>query len=85
MQKRLTFTFLLHLFGLSLLLIPNQFQGPVVFTIFDIPLRVLDAVAVILIVAASVYLYTSLFLCLRAQKRQARQLSVEQNAEENEK
>ncbi len=79
MQKRLICTFLFHLFGLSLLLIPNRFQGPVVAVVSDIGFRVIDVLAIILMMAGSVYLYSSLYLCLKSQRRMAEQCRCPDN------
>ncbi|MHB9095623.1 MAG: hypothetical protein ACYC21_13220 [Eubacteriales bacterium] len=84
MRERFIFTFLFHMFGLSLLLIPNQYQGPVVTVISSIPLRVLDTVGVIMIFAGSIFLYTSLILCLRSQIKQTKQLPSNNSAEKTE-
>ncbi|PKM47205.1 MAG: hypothetical protein CVV03_04280 [Firmicutes bacterium HGW-Firmicutes-8] len=73
MQKRLISTFLIHLFGISLLLIPNRFQGPVVAIVSGVSFRVVDAISIILLVSATVFLYTSLILCLRAQLKLVKQ------------
>lgn len=73
MRERFIFTFLFHLFGISLFLIPNNYQGPVVMQIFGFNMRAIDALALILMVGGTVFLYVSLFLCLSAQVKLTRQ------------
>lgn len=72
MLGRVILTFLFHMFGLALLLIPNQYQGPVVTAVLNVRLRVLDTVAIIMIFAGSVFLYTSLFIYLRSMVKKTR-------------
>jgi len=49
------------------MLLPNRYQGPVITSVSDMPLRMVDIVALILIFAGTVFLYSSLFTCLRSQ------------------
>ena len=67
MRERFIFTFLFHLFAISLILIPDKYQGPVVAAILSIPIRRIDAIAIALIFAGSAFLYGSLFSFLRSQ------------------
>jgi uncharacterized protein YjeT (DUF2065 family) len=82
MKKKLLGAFLFHLAGIILLLLPNQYQGPVVTAFFNIPFRALDTTGIILILAGTVYIFTSLFLCLREQMNQSAQLPVDQRLKE---
>jgi len=85
MQERFILTFLFHLFGLSLLLIPNRFQGPVVVEGFGARFRVMDVVSIILIVVGSIFLYVSIYFFLRTQVKPGGQASPENSAEKTEK
>lgn len=78
MRERFIITFLFHLVGISLLLIPNQYQGPIVSTVFGVPLRVMDAIAIILIFAGSAFIYSSIFFLIRNQiRKQEQELSID--------
>lgn len=83
MRERFIFTFLFHVFGISLLLVPNQYQGPVVTVISSVRLRALDIVGIIMVFAGSVFLFIYLLLCLN-QARQALQLPTDNNIEKTE-
>ncbi|PKM81583.1 MAG: hypothetical protein CVU89_08805 [Firmicutes bacterium HGW-Firmicutes-14] len=82
MRERLIFTFLVHLLGIIFLLVPNRFQGTVVTSVYDIPLRVLDTVAIVMIFAASMYLYSYLFVCLKAQLKEVQKLPPDEKNDE---
>lgn len=69
MRERFIFTFLFHLFAISLILIPDKYKGPEVAAVIGIPLRAMDAAAIILIFAGSAFLFGSLFLFLKTQAR----------------
>lgn len=56
MKKTLLFTFLFHVFCLSLLVVPNEYQGPVVLTATGIQLRTLDVAAIVMIILGSAFL-----------------------------
>ncbi len=84
MQERFILTFLFHLFSLSLLLIPNRFQGPVVIEAFGTNFRVLDLTSVVLIIAGSVFLYASVYRFLRTQDNPGAMKSPENGGEKTE-
>jgi len=75
MRERFIFIFLFHLLAISMLLVPDTFQGPVVTAVFDVSLRVMDAAAVFLTLAGSVFLYISLFAYLKVHINQGEHLS----------
>ncbi len=75
MRERLIFTFLFHLFGISLFLIPNKYQGPIVAAVSGIRLRALDAIALILLFSGTVFLFTSLIIQLKLQVKEIKQQS----------
>lgn len=72
MTARLVISFILHLFALILLFLPNQLQGPVTMTIKTFSIRAVDFAAILLILAVSIYLFTYLLVCLKAQMKQIR-------------
>ncbi len=84
MRERFIFIFLFHLLAISLLLVPDQFQGPVVTAVFDVPLRVMDTVAVGLTLAGSVFLYFSLFIYLKLHLKENEQISANKGIEKKE-
>lgn len=61
MKKTLVFIFLLHVFCLSLLVVPNEYQGPVMLTASGVQLRTLDVAAVLGIVLGSAFLNIFIF------------------------
>jgi hypothetical protein len=54
----------------------------VVTSVYDIPLRVLDTVAIVMIFAASMYLYSYLFVCLKAQLKEVQKLPPDEKNDE---
>ena len=61
MKKTLVFTFLFHIFCLTLLVVPNEYQGPVVLTASGVQLRTLDVAAVAMIILGSAFLNIYVF------------------------
>lgn len=74
MWAKLTVTFLFHLVGLILLLLPNRLQGQVMARLLGIQLRTLDVTGIILIVVGSVFLNVYLFTSFRRQAEQIKQV-----------
>lgn len=67
MGWKIAVTFLFHIAGLVLLLLPNQMQGQVITKLLGVPLRTLDVTGIVLIVMGSVLLNIYLFTSLRKQ------------------
>jgi len=84
MRERFIFIFLFHLLAISMLLFPDQYQGPVVTAVFDVPLRVMDTAAVGLTLAGSIFLYFSLFAYLRLHLKENEQASPDNSLDKEE-
>ena len=67
MGWKIAVTFLFHIVGLVLLLLPNRMQGQVITKLLGVPLRTLDVTGIVLIVMGSVLLNIYLFTSLRKQ------------------
>jgi len=74
MRARLICTSLVHLFAISLFLIPVKFKGPVVTAIFGFRFRALEAVSLTLMIAGTVFMFGSLFIALRIHLKRMKQL-----------
>lgn len=77
MKKTLVFTFLFHVFSLSLLVVPNEYQGPVMLTASGVQLRTLDVAAVVMIVLGSAFLNIYIFSNYWPQIKKIRQIIKE--------
>lgn len=84
MREKLIYTFLFHLFCISLLLIPDKYQGPVVTVVSNIYFRVVDAGVFILMIAGTIYLFSTLILCLKSQMKDMENLAAENHVEKTE-
>lgn len=69
-----------HLFCVGLLLIPDQYQGPVVATVSGCRLRLMDSVAIVLIIAGSIVLNTYLFIYSRSKVKLIKGLVAQEHA-----
>ncbi|ADG83192.1 hypothetical protein TherJR_2352 [Thermincola potens JR] len=69
MRERFILVFIFHLFFLSLVLLPKNIKGPVLFVFSSVPIRFLDLVTFLLIVGGSIYLYSMLFRYLLKQQQ----------------
>jgi len=70
MGIKIIITFLLHIVGLVLLLVPNQYQGSVAASLLGLHLRTLDLAGIGLIIVGSVFINVYLFVSFRKQIRQ---------------
>lgn len=77
MKKTLVFIFMLHVFCLSLLAVPNQYQGPVMLTTTGVQLRALDVAAIVMIILGSAYLNIYIVRHYLPQIKKLRQLLKE--------
>ncbi len=75
MSKKLYLIFLFHVFCLGLLFVPDKYQGPLVFEVSGINLRLLDAAAILLIILATVIMYIYIFKNLLPQIKQLQELN----------
>ncbi|MDT3705155.1 MAG: hypothetical protein ROZ36_19690 [Thermincola sp.] len=73
MQGKFILTLLLHIVGLTFLLLPNHYQGPVVAGSFGLHLRTLDLAGIGLIILGTVFLNIYLFAALKKQMSEINQ------------
>lgn len=66
-MKGLIGVFVLHLFCLVMLLLPDNIQGPVVYNASGVNFRTLDVTAILLIIAGSAYLFGHIFTQYKSQ------------------
>lgn len=67
MLGKIIITFLFHIVGLVLLLLPNQYQGPVAAVLLGVPLRTVDLAGIGLIIVGSVFLNIYLLVSFKKQ------------------